>query len=50
MRGLKVKVVKLMPAEGRVAVLMEMLGTLVEAEFPDEALEHRRKHPMAAGE
>jgi len=50
MRGLKVKVVKLMPAEGRVAVLMEMLGTLVEAEFPDEALEHRRKYPMAAGE
>jgi hypothetical protein len=37
-----------MPAEGRVGVLMEMLGTLVEAEFPDDALEHRQLHPMAA--
>jgi transcriptional antiterminator RfaH len=41
MRGLKVKVIKLMPAEDRVGVLMEMLGTLVEAEFPADALEHR---------
>ncbi len=49
MRGLKVKVVKLMPAQERVAVLMEMMGTLVEAEFPSDALEHRMKHPMAAG-
>lgn len=48
MRGLKVKVIKLMPAQERVAVLMEMLGTLVEAEFPIDALEHRMKHPMAA--
>lgn len=47
MRGLKVKVIKLMAAQERVAVLMEMLGTLVEAEFPIEALEHRMKHPMA---
>lgn len=48
MRGLKVKVIKLMPAHERVGVLMEMLGTLVEAEFPLGALEHRLKHPMAA--
>ncbi len=50
MRGLKVKVIKLMPAQERVGVLMEMLGTLVEAEFPSDALEHRMKHPMAAEE
>ncbi len=50
MRGLKVKVIKLMPARERVAVLMEMMGTLVEAEFPAGALEHRMKHPMAAEE
>ena len=50
MRGLKVKVIKLMPAQERVGVLMEMLGTLVEAEFPSDALEHRMKHPMAAKE
>lgn len=48
MRGLKVKVIKLMPAQDRVAVLMEMLGTLVEAEFPVAALEHRMKHPLGA--
>ncbi len=48
MRGLKVKVIKLMPAQERVAVLMEMMGTLVEAEFPVGALEHRMKHPMVA--
>jgi len=50
MRGLKVKVIKLMPAQERVGVLMEMLGTLVEVEFPSDALEHRMKHPMAAEE
>jgi len=50
MRGLKVKVIKLMPAQERVGVLMEMLGTLVEAEFSADALEHRMKHPMAAKE
>jgi len=50
MRGLKVKVIKLMPAQERVAVLMEMMGTLVEAVFPSDALEHRMKHPMAAEE
>ena len=50
MRGLKVKVIKLMPAQERVGVLMEMLGTLVEAEFPVDALEHRMKHPMKAGD
>ena len=33
MRGLQVKVIKVMPAEDRVAVLLEMLGTLVEAVF-----------------
>ncbi|MDF7807651.1 transcription termination/antitermination NusG family protein [Pontiellaceae bacterium B12219] len=46
MRGLKVKVIKVMPAEDRVAVLLEMLGTLVEAEFPTDALEHRVKHRL----
>ena len=50
MRGLKVKVIKLMPSQERVAVLMEMMGTLVEAEFSSDALEHRMKHPMAAEE
>jgi hypothetical protein len=50
MQGLKVKVIKLMPAQERVAVLMELMGTLVEAEFPANALEHRMKHPMAAEE
>jgi transcriptional antiterminator RfaH len=49
MRGLKVKVIKLLPAQGRVGVLLEMLGTLVEAEFPSDMLEHRMRHPMAAG-
>ena len=48
MRGLKVKVIKLMSANERVAVLMEMMGTLVEAEFPIDALEHRMKHPLVA--
>lgn len=43
MRGLKVKVIKVMPAEERVAVLLELLGTLVEAEFPMYALEHKTK-------
>jgi len=50
MRGLKVKVIKLMPAQERVAVLMQMLGTLVEAVLPVDALEHRMKHPMAVGD
>jgi len=48
MRGLKVKVIKVMRAEDRVAVLLEMLGTLVEAEFPSSALEHRTRHRMTA--
>ena len=48
MRGLKVKVIRLMPARDRVAVLMELMGTLVEAEFPVDALEHQMKHPLAA--
>lgn len=48
MRGLKVKVIKLMPAQERIGVLMELMGTLVEAVFPADALEHRMKHPMAA--
>lgn len=50
MRGLKVKVIKLMPAQDRVAVLMEMMGTLVEAVFPADALEHRMKHPLKTKE
>jgi transcriptional antiterminator RfaH len=50
MRGLKVKVIKVMPAEERVGVLLEMLGTLVEAEFPTDALEHRTEHRVPAGE
>lgn len=50
MRGLTVKVVKVMPAEDRVSVLLEMLGTLVEAEFPTDALEHRIKHRLASEE
>ena len=50
MTGLKVKVIKVMPAEGRVGVLLEMLGTLVEAEFPEHALEQRRKHRFDAKE
>ncbi len=48
MRGLKVKVIKLMPAQDRVGVLMEMLGTLVETELSTEALEHRQRHILAA--
>lgn len=48
MRGLKVKVIKVMDAEARVGVLLEMLGTLVEAEFSVDALEHRTKHQTAA--
>ncbi len=50
MRGLKVKVIRVLPAEDRVAVLLEMLGTLVEAEFPADALEHRTKHRVTAGD
>ncbi|MEE9367547.1 MAG: transcription termination/antitermination NusG family protein [Pontiella sp.] len=44
MRGLKVKVIKVMPAEGRVGVLLELLGTLVEAEFAASSLEQRTEH------
>lgn len=47
MRGLVVKVIKVMPAEQRVKVLLEMLGTLVEAEFPAESLEHRSTRRIA---
>lgn len=50
MCGLKVKVIRLMPAQERVAVLMEMLGTLVEAVFPEDALEHQMEHPLAVTE
>jgi transcription antitermination factor NusG len=50
MQGLKVKVIKLMSAQQRVGVLMELMGTLVEAEFPSDALEHRMKHPMTSQE
>ena len=37
-----------MPAEERVAVLLELLGTLVEAEFPASALEQRTRHQVSA--
>lgn len=47
LRGLKVIVTKLIPAKERVRVLMEMLGSEVEAEFPVDALERRKRHPMA---
>lgn len=50
MRGLKVKVIKVMPAEDRVGVLLEMLGTLVEAEFSTDALEQRTKHRLTTDE
>lgn len=43
MKGLKVKVIKVMPAEDRAGVLLELLGTLVEAEFPTSALEKRNE-------
>lgn len=49
MRGLQVKVVRLMPAQQRVAVLMELLGTLVETEFDVDALEHQHRNALAAG-
>ena len=45
MCGLKVKVVRLMPAKERVAVLLDMMGTLVETELPLRALE-----PVASAE
>ena len=48
MRGLKVKVIKVMAAEARVGVLLELLGTLVEAEFSMDALEHRTKYQTGA--
>ncbi len=48
MRGLKVKVIKVMPAGDRVAVLLEMLGTLVEAEFPSASLEHKVRHQVSS--
>lgn len=47
MRGLQVKVIELLPAQQRVMVLMELLGTQVQSVFPVEALEHRQRHPMA---
>jgi len=47
MQGLKVRVIKVMPAEDRVSVLLEMLGTLVEAEFATDALEHRTQNRLA---
>jgi len=47
LRGLKVIVTKVIPARERVRVLMELLGTTVEAEFPESALAHRKRHPLA---
>ncbi|MBN2686464.1 MAG: hypothetical protein JXR40_14375 [Pontiellaceae bacterium] len=47
-QGIKVKVVRLIDGEDRVAVLLEMLGTLVEAEFPVDALEHRSKYRICS--
>jgi hypothetical protein len=35
-----------MPAEDRVAVLLEMLGTLVEAEFPSQSLEQKARNKI----
>ena len=49
MRGLTVKVIKVLPAEGRVGVLLELLGTLVEAEFSSDALEHRNNRRVVDG-
>jgi len=48
LQGLRVTVVKVLPARDRVAVLMELLGNLVETELPVAALERRRRHPLAA--
>ncbi len=48
MRGIKVKVIKVMSAENRVSVLLEMLGTLVEAEFAADQLEHRTDYRVTA--
>lgn len=42
MEGLSVRVVRVMPAEQRVAVLLELLGQEVETVLPLEALEQRR--------
>ena len=42
MVGLQVEVIKVMPAEERVRVLIDLLGRGVEVEFPTEALEQRR--------
>jgi len=50
MRGLTVKVIKVMPAEGRVGVLLEMLGTFVEAEFATHELEQRNQRKVAVNE
>lgn len=45
-QGIQVKVIRLLDGEDRVAVLMEMLGTLVETEFPVYALERRSKYKI----
>ena len=49
MQGLPVRVVKVMPAEQRAAVLMEFLGQEVESIFPFSDLEQRRKGVLMQG-
>lgn len=49
MQGLQVRVVKVMSAEKRVAVLMEFLEQEVEAIFPLSELEQRRKGALTQG-
>ncbi len=49
MQGLQVRVVKVMSAEQRVAVLMEFLGQEVETIFPLSELEQRRKGALTQG-
>mgnify|MGYP001958218993 FL=1 len=43
MEGISVRVVRVMPAEQRVAVLLELLGQEVETVLPLEVLEQRRQ-------
>ena len=49
MQGLPVRVVKVMPAEQRAAVLMEFLGQEVETIFSFSELEQRRKGALMQG-
>ena len=49
MQGLPVRVVKVMPAEQRAAVLMEFLGQEVETIFLLSELEQQRKGALMQG-